>query len=1253
MISADLSLRYIEPISIFVSLNQHYPDELAHYFNLCGVDTKEFYSRIIRCVDLYPHADVPARSLKMSDASVRALYIALEIESRVGEMAYPDSALVTGLLMTPGPLKDVAARMGITTGKMQRVIATPPLGLVYDQETNRIRRIEDVPENERDRYVMLDPGVTQEQIDGPVNEASDRGAAPVQPKEIIGLADETRQIEEFVAASKNLRERGNSTTLKCDTIIIGASGTGKNHLAEYFIHKLHDAGLIRRREPVLIDAVNWRAFEENLGNNLESVADGVLVVDNAQKLVDEHDVNNIGTLDALFSAMTNLEKRPIVILLALPDGMNEFISRNTSVARKFEYTFRLSEYKAEELAEICEMELLKKFNEQLDEASRKRLVNIFKHMQRNKPDNWACAHSAAKKADSIFMAYTLSGNPHIGPQHIAGEEDHEATLEEVLAKLDNFVGVDNIREELKEMVAEIECDKERYGGEPSIRSHFVFTGNPGTGKTTIARIFADVLRALKVLPSGHLVEADRSRLVSGYVGQTAIQTNALIDQAMGGVLFIDEAYTLVTDINSGSGFGKEAVDTLLKRLEDDRGKFVCIVTGYTKEMHDFLQSNPGMQSRFNKIIEFKDYTGAELAEIFRRLVEQNQFRLSEDAAAGIDTFFNNLPRTRNFGNAREVRSIFEVAKKRQSRRLSELRSRGQYTSDMSFVLTREDIEGEEALRPMSIDDVIAEMDRDFVGMDNVKVAVRNLAVTISANMRRNMAGIGNSKMSGIHMMLTGNPGTGKTTVARTLGKVFKAIHLLPTDRVIEADKNAMVGQFVGSTPQKVNDIVDRAMGGILFVDEAYTLSQDAEGGGNSYGREAVETLMKRMEDDRGKFVCIVAGYRNPMEEFVRLNPGIDSRITHRIHIEDYTADELTEIFLKMARSQGMSLEPAAVEKLRRAIDNMVTVKTKDFGNARDVRKLLDKTLERQSIRIQSLPPSASPQELSTITADDIPAESHKDIDEQECLARLDALVGLESVKREIRNLTQYLKLEKMRAESLGKKFVGVRDHYLFLGNPGTGKTTVARILGEIFLSLGISKNTRFVETDRSGLVAGFVGQTAPQTSRVIDSAMGGILFIDEAYTLSQGPHDNFGQEAIDTLLKRMEDDRGKFVCVAAGYSREMQQFIASNSGLRSRFNKIINFEDYTEAQLIEIFKRKISSEGFVLAPGAETAMADMVRSAMGRRVSNFGNAREINTLFQHVKEQQSNRLYQVIAAGQTPAPGDLITLLPADFLYNS
>ena len=958
--------------------------------------------------------------------------------------------------------------------------------------------------------------------------------------------------------------------------------------------------------------------------------------------------------------MNNTPKESQRYVTSLLKGLEvlEYIESNPQVRNKFEYFFRLEEYSAQELTAICIKALSEKYKVGIEADAYGKLERVMMFIVRNKPEGWGNAHAALKMADEIFYNMVRRGGETVSCADIEGTEYRDKTSEEIMAELDEFVGIDNIRTEIRNLISELELSKVRSNkdGSGEINSHYIFSGNPGTGKTTIARKMADIFKAMGVLPIGHLVEADRSKLVGQYVGQTAIQTNRLIDKAMGGVLLIDEAYTL--NQGDSDNFGHEAIDTLLKRLEDDRGKFVCIVAGYTKQMFDFIQSNPGLKSRFNKDIRFEDYDGGSLTAIFRQQMASKSkemprpLTLSDEAERNLRNFFDMMyaTRDRNFGNARDVRKVFETAMSRQSARLTKLRTEGQFTPDMLFVLTRDDIEGDENTRELNLDDIMAKMEREFVGMQSVKDAMRTIGKKMATNRLRMEHGVGDAKTLGIHIKLTGNPGTGKTTVARTLGEMLKAVHVLPTDNVIEVDRSKLVSQYVGETAKLVNQTIDRAMGGILFVDEAYTLSQDS-GSGSDFGKEAIETLMKRMEDDRGKFVCILAGYRNEMDNFMRVNPGIKSRITHHIHIEDYTRDELLQIFKNMVKKEKMVLTPEAEELSRRAVDEIVSAKSKDFGNAREMRKLLDTTLDNQANRIGRLDGNVTKEQLITIEAEDIPVAKHKDIDEEECLKALDKLVGLDGVKQEVRNLVNYLKLEKMRAEALGKKFAGMRDHYLFLGNPGTGKTTVARIMADVFLSLGITTKSGIVEVDRSKLVAKYVGHTAEQTNNVIDSAMGSILFIDEAYTLNQGPQDNFGNEAIDTLLKRMEDDRGKFVCIAAGYSYEMGEFLAANSGLQSRFNKTIVFEDYDAASLAEIFRRKAAGENFTMSPEAESAMVNRFVELYENRTQNFGNAREVNNVFQKVKERQSQRIIDMMMKGGRPSPADLLSFTPEDFAF--
>ncbi len=239
--------------------------------------------------------------------------------------------------------------------------------------------------------------------------------------------------------------------------------------------------------------------------------------------------------------------------------------------------------------------------------------------------------------------------------------------------------------------------------------------------------------------------------------------------------------------------------------------------------------------------------------------------------------------------------------------------------------------------------------------------------------------------------------------------------------------------------------------------------------------------------------------------------------------------------------------------------------------------------------------------------------------------RLKKLVGLATVKEEVNKLTSFLKIQQLRKEK-GLKIAPISYHCVFTGNPGTGKTTVARILAGIYKELGILKKGQLIETDRSGLVAEFVGQTAVKTNKIIDSALDGVLFIDEAYSLVAGGENDFGGEAIATLLKRMEDDRDRLIVILAGYSNEMQNFIDSNPGLQSRFNRYITFDDYNAEELMEIFKRRAEDSEYKLTEDAEKALKDLLDKAIAGKDQNFGNGRFVRNLFEKAIERQAVRL---------------------------
>lgn len=576
----------------------------------------------------------------------------------------------------------------------------------------------------------------------------------------------------------------------------------------------------------------------------------------------------------------------------------------------------------------------------------------------------------------IIVAYIMGDNEDRKPrvpepkavQAANAPQEPAVTLEEALAELDGLVGLEGVKAEVRKLASfvKIQEDRRKAGLKVAqLNYHMVFTGNPGTGKTTVARIVAKVFRALGVLKKGHLVEVDRSAFASEYKGGAEKRTREIVDRALDGVLFIDEAYSLTPGKGGDGGDSAAVIAQLLKRMEDDRDRLIVVVAGYTDEMKAFLDANPGMKSRFNRYIDFPDYTPGELAEIFRRMAKKAQYRLDAAADAGLEKAMAAFTRHRDrqFGNGRFVRNLFEKSVERQAVRLSGMKNAG--PDDLATLIAADvDLRPPEDVGRPKFEDVMAELD-GLVGMESVKAEVRKLANWVKTAKVREEKGLDTAAMS-YHFVFTGNPGTGKTTVARILAKVFHSLGILRKGHLVETDRSGLVAEYVGQTAVKTNKKIDEALDGVLFIDEAYALA----GEGKDYGSEVVATLLKRMEDERDRLVVVIAGYTDEMEKFMNLNSGLKSRFNRVIEFPDYTAAELAEMFRRMAKKNKYRLSADVEKWLNGAIGLWTRKRDRHFGNGRYVRNLFERALERQASRVAGLV-DPTPEQLTTLTMRDV------------------------------------------------------------------------------------------------------------------------------------------------------------------------------------------------------------------------------------------------------------------------------------------
>lgn len=534
-------------------------------------------------------------------------------------------------------------------------------------------------------------------------------------------------------------------------------------------------------------------------------------------------------------------------------------------------------------------------------------------------------------------------------------------------------------------------------------------------------------------------------------------------------------------------------------------------------------------------------------------------------------------------------------------------------------------------RPLS--EILADLD-GLIGLDNIKLKVREYIDYVSFLQLRKEKGFRDEEEIGLHSVFTGNPGTGKTTVVKLLGTIFHSMGLLSKGHVHAVSASDLITEYIRQTGKKTKEVIDKARGGILFIDEAYMLFK--EGASSDFGPEAVAELITEMSDGKGDIAIMVAGYPKEMEAFLKSNPGLKSRFKHHFHFEDYTPEELIEIAHFAAKKKDVKLSVPAVEKLHQVLTNAYRKRDRTFGNARFATALVDEAKMYMGIRVvkqydskklnKTILSNIQPEDIEGIDETAIKKKLKLSIDNgllKEAMDELNLLTGLENIKQEINELVRLTRYYKEMDRDVLKAF---SMHIIFTGNPGTGKTTVARIFGKIYKALGLLERGHLIDADGSSLVAGFVGQTALKTKELIATANGGVLFIDEAYSLTEGRNNEFGKQAVAAFIKEMEDQRGNFSLIVAGYTENMQEFLKSNPGLQSRFDHTFEFNDFNENQLWSIVENMLKYRGLSADKNAELHLKKYISLLYQNRNRFFGNARSMRKIVEKTIRNQELRM---------------------------
>ena len=740
--------------------------------------------------------------------------------------------------------------------------------------------------------------------------------------------------------------------------------------------------------------------------------------------------------------------------------------------------------------------------------------------------------------------------------------------------------------------------------------NFAFLGNPGTGKSIAAKHLGQLLLELRLRRKSIFKETTGEALEREGGDKAA----KLIDECVDGVLCVDKAAALNP---RKSNEGRAVLNQLLAAAETHRERLTIILCDDKDELEEKVYAyDPGMKSRFRDV-KFEDFSEKELRAIFVDLVANRQWTLHAPRVANVAA--RRLARgrgTRGFGNARDVRSLFERS---YDRALS--RSAG-----ADPVLHMEDVVGPPPTpeRLPALAEALRELDA-MIGLEQVKRAARQLVALAKTNYHRELRGEA-PLLVPLNRLFLGSPGTGKTVVSQIYGRILKGIGMLTDGSVEVRTPSDLIGSHVGESEEKTAALLDLCKGKVLVLDEAYALH------GSSFGRAAIDTLVSKVGNNPGDDLAVVMlGYEADMRTMLReANPGLQRRfaLEAAFRFEDFTDAQLELLLHNGAAQSGLTLGRQA---RKAALAELIKQRAQpNFGNAGSVNSLIGRAKQRLAARAVVGAPAGNGEAgaIKELTLADLGVDDARAKSERLLREASHALNGLCKASALRQHLTALQTLTE-RAAKEGRVDAAapaqIAGNYVFVGGPGTGKSTFARVLATHLHGLGLLTTDAFVVVSALSLQGEYLGQTKKRVDDLLASCVGGMLFIDEAYSL--GNRDLFSKEAVDQLTFQMTSSlhKDRTVVVLAGYTKAMDRMMANvNQGFASRFTRRLNFEDWDAEDCISYLKAKCADEKITLADAALPALRHGLCDLSER--PGWANARDATSLFQELHAARAARL---------------------------